>query len=340
MEPLKIAIVGAGWRAETWMRVIGRLSDRFCLTAVVCRNADRAEKLRSRGVPAVRALSDLRTDELDFALVCVSKAENYTVCRELLSSGAAVLCETPAGTEGEQITAFASLDNEKLQFAEQYPFQPRFQAMRAACEKGMIGEAHTLQISCCHGYHAAALMRSFLQTNSVMPSVRAVRIADEYMQLYSRNGAVPAVQVSCDRVLALAQFERKQALYDFSHPQYFSGIRRPRILLQGTHGEMDFAGGVRVCGNTFASFSFSARYFGTGGDLYAPALDTISCGGEILYKNPFFGISLSDEEIAMAHCLYAMRQFLQTGKPFYGASEAALDAQISAKFASAAEAAL
>lgn len=333
MEPLKIAIVGAGWRAETWMRVIGSLSDRFCLTAIVCRNADRAEKLCGRGIPAVRALSDLRTDELDFALVCVSKADNYAVCLELLSRGAAVLCETPAGVGAEQIAAFAALDKEKLQFAEQYPFQPRFQAMRTACEKGMIGEVHTLQISCCHGYHAAALMRCFLRTGDEVPSVRAARITDEYMQLYGRNGTIPAVQASCDRVLALARFERKQALYDFSHPQYFSGIRRPRFLLQGTQGEMDLAGGVRICGNTFAPFSFSARYFGTGGDLYAPALEAISCGGEVLYKNPFFGLSLSDEEIAMAHCLCGMREFLQTGKSFYGAREAASDARIAALFA-------
>lgn len=347
---IKIALVGAGWRAAGWLRLLKKLQDRFALLGVYCRRAERRKALAAAGVPVADSFGALLQRNPDFVLVCVSKTENLAVCRALLAEGAAVLCETPAGTDEAGSAAFAALSGEKLQFAEQYPFQPRFRAMRAAAERGLIGQPHTLQLSCCHGCHAAALMRFLLCTRGGTPSVRAVRLSDAYVRIRGREGdLVPSLQKN-ERILALLRFAEeanvifentaagsapihcgeKTVLYDFSYPQYFSGIRRPRALLQGTEGEVGPEGGARISGDSFAEFYFSCCRGGTGGDLGAPGLETVSCGGEVLYRNPFAGRGLSDEEIAMGECLLHMQKFVEEGISFYNASEAADDARIAA----------
>ena len=336
---IKIALVGAGWRAAGWLRLLKKLQDRFALLGVYCRRAERRKALAAAGVPVADSLGALLQRNPDFVLVCVSKTENLAVCRALLAEGAAVLCETPAGTDEAGSAAFAALRGEKLQFAEQYPFQPRFRAMRAAAERSLIGQPHTLQLSCCHGCHAAALMRFLLGVRGETPSVRVVRLSDAYARIRGREGGlVPSLQKN-ERILALLRFVdgagsspiqcgEKTVLYDFSYPQYFSGIRRPRALLQGTEGEVDLEGGARISGDSFAEFYFSYCRGGTGGNLGAPGLETVSCGGEVLYRNPFAGRGLSDEEIAMGECLLHMQKFVEEGISFYNANEAADDARI------------
>lgn len=328
MEKIRVGIVGTGWRAQAWLRLLSKLQNRFALAGVCCHGEAGAGPLRAAGVPVFFEPARLWGQGCGFVLVCVAKGAAYGVCRGLLQEGAAVLCETPAGTDEAECAAFAALGG-RLQFAEQYPLLPRFAALRAAAERGMLGRVHTLLLSCCHGCHAAALARALLGTGTLFPQVRALRTEDAYVRIRGREGELPPALQAAERVLAVLRFGGKTALYDFSYPQYFSAIRRPRVLLQGTEGEADAAGGARIDGEDFSAFAFSYRRGGAD-DLAAPCLETVSCGQEVLYRAPFAGAPLSDEELAMGECLLKMQRFVQEGVPFYSPREAALDARIAA----------
>ncbi len=47
----------------------------------------------------------------------------------------------------------------------------------------------------------------------------------------------------------------------------------------------------------------------------------------MLYENPFYKVRLTDEEIAITHCLVNMAEYLKSGTEFYSVQEASLDAK-------------
>lgn len=324
----KIGIVGAGWRAEMWISVIQKLKD-VSVAGVLCRREARAAELSARyGVATVRDVAALDVLGCDAVLVCVSKQSNCSVSEELLSRGLRVLSETPAGMTAQERARLTQYGADVLQFAEQFPLQPRFAALRSCLERGLIGDVHTVSLSCCHGYHAVALMRALLGTGEAVPAVRAVQIDDPYAETQWRGIPRDGAVHGHDRVLALLAFGGRTALYDFSHAQYFSPVRRTRVLVQGTLGEMSPSGGVRLVGGEAAEFSLHAQYGGQGCDLGAPDLISVSLGGEPVYRNAFYGLRLSEEEIAMASALRRALAAFEGREKGYPASAAALDASI------------
>ncbi len=44
---IRFGLIGAGWRAEFFLRIAQALPDRFQITGVVTRNADRAARMRA-----------------------------------------------------------------------------------------------------------------------------------------------------------------------------------------------------------------------------------------------------------------------------------------------------
>lgn len=323
-----VLVIGSGWRAETWLKIINRLPD-FKTEALVCRNPQKAVVFSEKfGVSTVASISDALGKSFDFALVCVSKGDNAAVSESLLRSGVPVLCETPAGVTDEERKRLYLYDGSNFQFAEQYPLRPRYIAMNALVEKNYFGKLHTISLSCCHAYHAVALMRAFLKTGEELPEAHVLSLSDVYTETDGRTGRKPPETLSHERRVALLKFGDKTAFYDFSHGQYFSRIRGERLLLQGTDGEMSNGEGWRVNNGEELPISLRCRYSGQGNSLAAPDLVEISCDGEILFKNPYFGCRLSEEEIAMASCLTAFADGLKSGIPFYSARQAAIDSLI------------
>ena len=52
---------------------------------------------------------------------------------------------------------------------------------------GALGAVHTLWLSCCHGYHAAALARFLLDTGDEVPEVHMLRMQDDYAETQWRG---------------------------------------------------------------------------------------------------------------------------------------------------------
>lgn len=319
----RVLLVGSGWRAETWAGLIMKLPG-FSLAAVVCRNEEKARKFSLSGAVTVGSYEEGLEKGIDLVLVCVTKGEGLSVSRFFAARGFFVLCETPAAGDEREYTA--SEGGEKIFIAEQYPLQPRFAALKKIAEEGALGRAHTLFLSCCHEYHAVAVIRYLLNTGEKTPNVSAAFFDDEYSVNRGRGGNLsPTVRYN-RRTLAFLDFGNARAVYDFSGEQYFSEIRRSKFILQGTTGEIvDGKGCLRRDGLDVPG-SMDFVYDGKGGSLYPPDLSAIYFLGEKVYENPWKGLRLSEEEIAMAECLNRF----SAGKG-YSAKEGALDARIAEK---------
>lgn len=324
-----IAVVGAGWRAFSWLNVIKKMPG-VALGEVVCRNAENAVKIKNL-YPCARVVSDIsEIERADHVLICVNKASNAEVADNLLGRGFSVFCETPAGFTDIEREKLKSFSDKKFQITEQYPFRPRFIAVRKLCEKGYFGKVHTVEISCCHAYHAVALIRAFLKTGETLPKIVKTAVNDEYYEYDGRGGKKTAELRDHKRVMALLDFGDRRAIYDFSHAQYFSGIRSGRFSVQGTAGEYINGRGFRFDGENEIPFELTPVYRGTDCSLHPIELDKIVCDGEVLFENPFVGCRFGEEETAMALWLKTALELYDDGVPLYSAKEGAVDALISA----------
>ena len=95
--PFTFGIVGAGWRAEFFVRLARLLSDQLTLVGASVRRSEAAEQLTRRwGVPAFLSPTELvHSRRPDFVISCVPSAANPKVVTALVESGVHVLSETP-----------------------------------------------------------------------------------------------------------------------------------------------------------------------------------------------------------------------------------------------------
>ena len=325
-----IAVVGSGWRAFTWYNIIEKMPG-VRLATVVCRNAEKAEKIKQT-YPQARVVSDIsEIKNADHVLLCVNKASNVDVAENLLAKGFSVFCETPAGITPDEREKLKKYVGKEFQITEQYPLRPRLAAIKKLCEKGYFGKVHTVEVSCCHSYHAAAVVRAFLQTEKNLPEITKIAINDEYYESDGRNGKKPPELKEHKRVMALLDFGDRRAIYDFSHAQYFSRIRSERFAVKGTAGECVDGKGHTLKNGSELPFEIMPVFSGVDCGLHAPELEKIVCDGEILFENPFIGCRFSEEEIAMASWLNEAIKSFDEDKPIYPASEGAIDSSIAAE---------
>ena len=326
-----IAVVGSGWRAFTWYGVIDKMPD-VTLAEIVCRNAEKAEIIR-KAYPHVRMIGDVREIEAaDHVLLCVNKSDNVRIAEDFLARGFSVFCETPAGFNDKERESLKKYDGRQFQITEQYPLRPRFIAAKKLAEKGYFGMVHTVEVSCCHSYHAVALVRAFLKTENKLPRITKTVINDEYYECDGRNGKHSAELKNHKRVIALLDFGDSRAVYDFSHAQYFSSLRSERFSIKGTAGECIDGRGFRLNGDyADVPFEIAAVYRGTDCSLHAVELDKLVCDGEVLFENPFVGCRFSEEEIAMALWVKNAVAQYDAGAAFYSAADGAIDSSIAAE---------
>ena len=120
------------------------------------------------------------------------------------------------------------------------------------------------------------------------------------------------------------------ATYDFAGEQYFSPIRSRHITIRGTHGEVadDRVTSILEPGEPVV-LPITRGDTGVDGDLEGHHLRDIRLGDRMLWRDPFGGARLSDDELAVATVLRAMRRYVNEGTPFYGIADAAEDQYLS-----------
>lgn len=323
--PCRFGVVGSGWRAAFFARVARQVPERFALAGVVTRTAARgAEVERDWGVPAVRTVDELVRGDAGGRpeLVVVSTPWDVTpgVVRTLVAAGVPVLTETPPAPDAEALDAlWRDVGASGLvQVAEHSPFLPMHVARAALAGRGLLGQVTSVQVSSTHRHHAAGLVRHLLGVGLADVTVRAQSFAAPLLDPMTRAGWTGATEPRDARtVLATLDFgDGRSALYDFTDNQWHNPLRADRLVLRGSAGELvDDRLRRWTDPRTVVESRLVRRQHGVGQDMDGFDLDHVSLDGEVLYRNPFVGARLSDDELAVAGLLAGAADWVRGERP-------------------------
>lgn len=339
MAATKFAVIGGGWRAEFFVRAAAGAKAVLSCEGVTSRRRERREELEQvAGVAAFASVDEALDRDLDFVVLAVTREAAVPLLEELTEKGSLpVLLETPPGLEVAELRRAweISLRGARAQVAEQYRWQPHHAARLAVLNKGVIGERYQALVSVAHGYHAASLFREYLGVddgNWLELSVTACKLSSPVVPGPGRYGPSesPGPVVS-DRTVAVLTDGQKHAIYDFDGEQYFSEIRGQHVSVRGERGELVddrftyFPPGEHLRARQEDLIRYEG---GRGGDLTRFRLDEVRFEGRAVYQAPGYLGAVSDEEAAIAQCLYHMGVYAETGEEFYPVERACRDRYI------------
>ena len=103
----------------------------------------------------------------------------------------------------------------------------------------------------------------------------------------------------------------KSGLYNFVDNQWHNQLRHRRIVIRGSSGEVVDDSVIRLNDGPAITTSRIERYQ-LGYDLNLDGYDTehLSFDGKVVFKNPFVGLRLMDEEIAIGQLMLQMADWL------------------------------
>jgi len=123
----------------------------------------------------------------------------------------------------------------------------------------------------------------------------------------------------------------KSGIYNFVENQWHNQLRHRRIVIRGSAGEI-VDNQVIALKEGPAIVESEFRRYQLGFDLNLDGFDTehISLNGDVIYRNPFVGLRLMDEEIAIATVMVQMAEWVAgVGSAPYPLREACQDHLIS-----------
>jgi len=305
-------VVGTGWRAQFYLRLARLLPDRLAITGVGVRRASTAARVTERwGLPAYLSPAELaRHQRPDFVVSSVPWKANPGTVTALVEAGMRVLSETPPAPDIDGLRALWSSVGrlDQVQVAEQYLLMPGHAARREIVARGSIGTPSSVQVSSTHNYHAVSMMRGLLGTGFDPPTVSAHRFTAPLVDPLSRDGWTDddTPRPATTTVATVDFGDGRSGLYDFTDNQWHNQLRTRRIVVRGSHGEITDDDVVRLAGpRTILRSTIGRRQLGYDLDLDGYDTDHLSFDGEVVYRNPFLGARLMDEEIAIASMLVA-----------------------------------
>jgi predicted dehydrogenase len=312
------AVVGAGFRAAAYPRLAAGLDDVSCVGVV-------ARTPRRSPAPVFTSLDEcLAAARPDFLVTALPWTVNPGVLGQAVDRGVPVLSETPPAADLAGLRAlWAAVGGSGLvQVAEQYRLMPTHAARAAAVRSGVIGAPAQAQVSSTQLYHAVSLIRGLLGAGRGPVTVRATRHVAALVDPLDRAGwtddHTPKPATTTIALLDLGA--GRSALYDFTDHQTRNQLRFRRILVRGSHGELRDDEIVRQAAPRTIVRSPLVR---------DPGNRHITCGSEVLYRNPYPGRRWNDDEIATATLLQATAAWVRgAGPPPYPLAEGAHDHQV------------
>ncbi|MBG6068044.1 Gfo/Idh/MocA family protein [Micromonospora ureilytica] len=302
----RFGIVGSGWRGEFFLRLARLLPERFRVTGVVTRTESRGAAVTAEwGVRTFRTTAELLAHERpDFVIVSVPWPVTPEATRELVAAGVPVLAETPPAPDLAGLRSlWADVGGSGLvQVAEQYLLMPGHAARLAVVRAGVLGEPTSVQISSTHLYHAVSLIRGLLGVGHESAEVSARAFVAPLANPLSPAGwSGDDTPQQLPTTLATIDFGGRMGLYDFTDNQWWNPLRTRRLVVRGSRGELVDDRVVRLVDPTTPVESSLVRRQ-TGLDLNLEGLDLkhISFDGDVVYRNPFVGSGMSDDDIAVA----------------------------------------
>ena len=333
--PCRFAVVGAGWRSQFFLRLAARLPSRLAACAVVARRPEVAAAVREQwGVPTYPDLAGLLDAERgrlpEFAVTGLPRTANADAVRTLVARGVPVLSETPPAPD---LPALHDLWRDVgaaglVQVAEQYHLMPGHAARRALVGSGAIGVPSQVQVSSTHDYHAVSLIRFLLGIGHEPAVVHARRFTGPLVDPLNRAGWTDdATAKPAGTTIATLDFGSASGVYDFTDNQWHNPLRGRRILVRGSHGELD-GDDVTWLADARTVLHGRLERRQTGHDLDLDGYDTqhIAFGAKVLWRNPFEGLRWADEEIAIGSLLLGMAGWVRgEGPPPYPLAQGCQD---------------
>jgi predicted dehydrogenase len=305
MTPVRYAVVGRGWRARFFLRLARLMPDRFVVTGVVTRTAAAGAEVAARwSVPVHQDPAELPAGAPDFVITSVPWEVNPGLVEALVGMGLPVLSETPPAPDLAGLRALWSRVGAtgRVQVAEQYLLLPGHAARLSLVRNEIVGTPTSAQVSSTHGYHAVSMLRGMLGAGFADATVSArahtAPLADPLTpDGWRGDGTV----IQATTTIATIDFGDTLGLYDFTDNQWWNPLRARRIVVRGSHGEIVDDQVTRMLdGTTPVTSALTRRQ--TGHDLNLEGLDLkhISFDGQVVYRNPFVGSGMSDDDIAVA----------------------------------------
>lgn len=313
----KIAIIGAGWRSDFYFRIAQMMPDRFEIVGAVARKEEVRKQLQAKyGVTTYASTSELLSHQKpDYAISSVSWASNPSVVTELVKAGVHVLCETPPAPDVQGLRDLWSAvgSSDMVQVAEQYLYLPGHAARLAVTNAGIIGDITSVEVSSTHGYHVVSMMRGFMQSGYGPTTVTAQEFQAPLVDPLNRDSwNKDLTPKNAKTTIALIDFRGgKSGIYNFVDNQWHNQLRHRRIVIRGSKGEILDDKVIRLSEGPALTTSHFERYQ-LGQDLNLDGHDTehISFDGKVVFKNPFIGLRLMDEEIAIGQMMVQMADWI------------------------------
>lgn len=301
-NPIRFAVIGRGWRAQFFFKLAAVMPERFTCTGVMTRNAGDAV---GWDLPVVQDIPSLLRTEPEYVITSVSWDANPGLVEALAALGVPVLSETPPAPDRDGLAKLWSTVGASglVQVAEQYLLLPDHAARLAALPA--IGDRTSAQVSSTHGYHAVSMLRGFLGVGREPATVCARAFTAPLADPLTRDGWRDELVVRPTvTTLATIDFDGRTGLYDFTEGQWWNPLRSRRVVVRGSLGELADDTVIHLADpRTPVTSVLKRRQTGRDLNLEGFDLDHISLDGQVVYRNPYAGFRLSDEEIAIASIL-------------------------------------
>jgi predicted dehydrogenase len=332
-ESTRFAIVGSGWRATVFIRLAYLMPQRFELIGVVTRRAEEGQRLeREWGVPTYRTLDELLGhDRPDFVVLSVPWGVTPELSRQLVAAGVPTLAETPPAPDLDGMRRLWDDVGASglVQVAEQYAMMPLHAARLQLVEDGLIGEPTAVHVSSTHLYHVVSLIRQFLGVTFEPATVRSQTFESNLVDPITPAGWTHDTAPKRARtILSTVDFgSAGMGLYDFTDNQWWNPLRPDHLTVRGSAGEIHDDVLVRMLDEVTPAVSRLERAM-TGAGMNYEGLDLthLTLDGRVVFRNPYRGAALSDDDIAVATLLERMGAWVQEdGPPPYPLASACQD---------------
>lgn len=330
----KVLLIGCGWRSQIYRRAIANRPEDFELTGILMRSSERAKEIEMQtGIRSTGCFETAMSWKPDFAILCISKPATKEWLFRLMEHGVPVLCETPPGINVEELNEVWRENvrlNGKIQVAEQYFLQPYYSAVQNIINSGLLGDVLSVNMSAIHGYHAMSIFRKFLGIGFENCTIKGQRYHFPVTKTRDRAGWHETGEILTPiRDRADMVFDNgKVAFFDFDDDQYFSPIRSRRWNIQGTRGEIQ---NDTVCYLNEHNRPFTEKMYREDdgiNNIDGWSHMYISFKGQRIYENPFPGLRINDDEIAVTDLLIGMKRYVETGEDIYSLRDGLQDAYL------------
>jgi predicted dehydrogenase len=332
-RPTRFALVGNGWRSNVYIRMAYLMPERFDLVGMVTRRAEAGARLEHDwDVPTFRTIDDLlAAGRPDFVVLSVPWPLTPQITRQLASAQIRVLAETPPAPDLDGLRSLWSDVGASglVQVAEQYALMPLHAARLAIARDGLIGRPTSVHVSSTHLYHVVSLIRLFLGVEFEPATVCSQTFATELVDPISQAGWTrDATSKPAENIISTVDFGAAgMGLYDFTTNQWFNPLRPDHLTVRGTAGEIHDDAVIRMIDTVTPVTSRIERAMsGFGMNYEGLDLNHLTLDGKVIFRNPYEGARLSDDDVAVAALLDATGAWSQgDGPPPYPLSRACQD---------------